>query len=68
MGAFFGGLWAFFKAAPALFALYKEIKKILEYANEKVDSARRAKELKDGLEFARKTKNTRELERIFRGI
>jgi len=63
---FLSGAWAFMKSAPALWSFYKEMKKVIEYTNHKVDSKKRIKQLKDGFEFARRTKNTSELEKVFR--
>lgn len=65
MASFFSALWAVIKAAPAILALWKEISSIVEWAKKEVDSTQRINKLKDGMEFARKTKNTRKIEDIF---
>lgn len=66
MSAFFSGLWAVIKAAPAIWSLWKEISAIAEWAMKEIDSRKRIEELKDGMEFARKTKDTSKIESIFR--
>ncbi len=64
---FMAGLWTFLKAIPQLLALYNEIKEMFQYANDKIDSKKKIKQLQDGIVFAKKTKNTSEIERFFRG-
>lgn len=66
MGAFFSGLWAVIKAAPAIWSLWKEISSIAEWAMKEIDSKQRIEKLKDGMEFARKTKDTSKIEAIFK--
>lgn len=61
------GLWAFIKAVPELLALWNELKKLFEFAKKEIDSRKRIKKLRDGIEYANKTKDTRVLEEVFRG-
>jgi hypothetical protein len=63
----FSSIWTFLKALPQLLALYNELKELFQYANDKIDSKQKIKQLQDGIAFAKKTKNTKELERFFRG-
>ena len=54
------------KALPALIALIRQVLAFVEFANDKVDSAKKAKDLNKGIEHANKTKDTSKLEDIFK--
>lgn len=54
------------KAIPSIVSLLKTIITFLEFAKKEIDSAQRAKELKAGIDKANKSKDTSDLEGIFK--
>lgn len=62
----FSVIWQILKLLPEIFRFGKMLFKFLKVTNKKVASEKRLKKVREGMEYAEKTKDTRVLESVFK--
>ena len=66
MSNFIIGMVALLKALPTLIGFIYDLRKTVESTNRKIDSAKKLKELKEAIIYARETKNTSKFDALFK--